>query len=107
MRVARDERSRPASQRILEDCRIEEVMKREPIAMATSSATASATASVALTEKDQASNSYRHTYHEMANRHVIEVDVIEQLKSNMAQLEDMHARLSFMMSEIRYLLKKS
>lgn len=36
----------------------------------------------------------------------IEVDVLEQLKTNMAQLEDLHARLRFVMSEISYLLKR-
>lgn len=37
---------------------------------------------------------------------VVEVDVLEQLKTNLAQLEDLHARLRFVMSEISYLLKR-
>lgn len=48
---------------------------------------------------------FRQVYREMADRHV-EADVIEQLKSNLAQLEDLHGRLKFMMGEISYLLKR-
>lgn len=33
------------------------------------------------------------------------VDVIVQLKRNLAQLEDLHGRMSFLMGEIGYLLK--
>lgn len=52
--------------------------------------------------------SFRQTYHEIANgRHVVELDVIEQLRANLAQLEDLHGRVHFMMSEVSYLLKKS
>jgi hypothetical protein len=50
---------------------------------------------------------FRQTYHEIADLHVVETDVVEQLRSNLAQLEDLHGRLKFMMSEISYLLKKS
>ncbi len=34
-------------------------------------------------------------------------DVLMQLRANLAQLEDLHARLRFVMSEIAYLVKKS
>ena len=50
---------------------------------------------------------FRQSYHEIADRHVVETDVIEQLRANIAQLEDLHGRLKFMMSEVGYLLKKS
>lgn len=52
------------------------------------------------------SSSYRHSYHEMKDQHLVEVDVLEQLKANMSQLEDLHARLKFMMAEVAYLIKK-
>jgi hypothetical protein len=36
-----------------------------------------------------------------------EVDVLLQLKANLAQLDDLHGRMRFLMSEISYLLKIS
>ena len=36
-----------------------------------------------------------------------EADVLVQLKSNLAQLEDMHGRLKFLMGELSYLMKRS
>lgn len=36
-----------------------------------------------------------------------ESDVLVQLKANLAQLEDLHNRLKFAMSEISYLIKRS
>lgn len=72
-------------------------------------ATSEQTAAVA--EAEAVSTSYRHAYHEMPDRtagqHVIEVDVLEQLKTNLAQLEDLHMRMKFMMGEIAYLLKRN
>jgi hypothetical protein len=50
---------------------------------------------------------FRQSYHEIADRHVVETDVIEQLRANMAQLEDLHGRMRFMMAEVGYLLKKN
>lgn len=50
---------------------------------------------------------FRQSYHEIADRHVVESDVIEQLRANIAQLEDLHGRMKFMMSEVAYLLKKN
>jgi hypothetical protein len=56
---------------------------------------------------DQASrSSYQHAYHELAHGHDSHTDVLVQLRSNLAQLEDLHARLKFMMGELSYLLKK-
>lgn len=57
------------------------------------------------TSEPEGHSGFRHVYREMADRHV-EADVIEQLKSNLAQLEDLHGRLKFMMGEISYLLKR-
>lgn len=49
-----------------------------------------------------------YAYHEIASdRHLVRVDVLEQLKSNIAQLEDLHGRLRFMMGEVRSLLKRN
>lgn len=45
------------------------------------------------------------SYHEMADQPVVEMDVLSQLDANMALLEDLHGRLSFMMREVRYMLK--
>lgn len=64
-------------------------------------------AAAASSETDLRSSSYRQAYHEMTEKHVVEVDVIEQLKANLSQLEDLHQRLRFMMGEISYLLKKN
>ncbi len=48
-----------------------------------------------------------YAYHEIAgDKHLVRVDVLEQLKSNIAQLEDLHGRLRFMMGEVRSLLKR-
>ena len=59
-----------------------------------------------VVESDRLS-AFRQTYHEIADQHVVEVDVIEQLRSNLAQLEDLHLRMRFMMTEVSYLLKKN
>lgn len=64
-------------------------------------------ARVAHAQVDLGVPSYRHAYHEMTEKHVVEFDVLVQLKSNLAQLEDLHGRLKFMMGEISYLLKRS
>lgn len=45
------------------------------------------------------------SYHEMSDVPVREVDLFEQLDQNLAQLEDLQKRMSFMMREIRYLMK--
>jgi hypothetical protein len=36
-----------------------------------------------------------------------EADVLVQLNANLAQLEDLHGRMRFMMGELSYLLKRS
>jgi|GEM_PF-4542616 len=72
--------------------------------------TLSGTASIdttAQTLEQDARALFRQSYHEIADRHVVESDVIEQLRSNIAQLEDLHGRMKFMMAEVGYLLKKN
>lgn len=64
----------------------------------------SAAIAVPFKTEARASSSYRPTQSEGASR-AFETDVIVQLKSNLAQLEDLHARMHFMMSEVGYLLK--
>ena len=50
---------------------------------------------------------FPYSYHEIAtDSHVVRLDVLEQLKSNIAQLEDLHGRMRFMMKEVRTLLKR-
>jgi hypothetical protein len=49
------------------------------------------------------------SYHEVTEEaHVVpaRLDVLEQLQSNIAQLEDLHGRMRFMMKEVRGLLKR-
>lgn len=48
-----------------------------------------------------------YSYHEVTtDHHVQPVDVLEQLKANITQLEDLHTRLRFMMGEVRTLMKR-
>ena len=68
---------------------------------------ANESASTVALDQELRSPSYRQTYHEISDRHVVETDVIEQLRANLAQLEDLHGRLRFAMSEIVYLTKKN
>ena len=76
--------------------------------LSTLSGTATIDTTATATQLEQDARSlFRQSYHEIADRHVVETDVIEQLRANMAQLEDMHGRLKFMMAEVGYLLKKN
>lgn len=45
------------------------------------------------------------SYHEMADVPVVEVDCLAQLHANLALLEDLQGRVSFVMREVRYLMK--
>ncbi len=47
------------------------------------------------------------TYNEMLEQPVVEVNELERLKMNMKQLEDLHGRLSYAMSEVKSLMKRS
>lgn len=47
----------------------------------------------------------RHSYHELSDVPVVEVDLIESLHRNIAQLTDLQNRMNFVMREIRYLMK--
>ena len=51
------------------------------------------------------SYSSQMTYHEMDIVPVRDVNVLEQLQTNLETLSDLQARMNFMMREIRYLLK--
>lgn len=44
-------------------------------------------------------------YHEMADVPVVQKDGFELLASQLEQLEDLQRRLSFVMREVRYLMK--
>ncbi len=45
------------------------------------------------------------SYHEMADRPLIEMDELTQLKFQMKLLADLHGRQRFLMREIRFLMK--
>ena len=45
------------------------------------------------------------SYHEMDTVPVREVNVLEQLHTNLETLKDLQSRMNFMMREIRYLMK--
>jgi predicted YcjX-like family ATPase len=45
------------------------------------------------------------SYHEMADKPVVEVDCLAQLHTNIEMLSDLQSRLSFLMREVRYLMK--
>lgn len=44
-------------------------------------------------------------YHELADIPVREVDLVESVQENLQHLEELQARLGFMMREVKYLLK--
>lgn len=44
-------------------------------------------------------------YHEMAEVPVREIDLLESVEQNLAHVEELQARLSFMMREVKYLMK--
>lgn len=44
-------------------------------------------------------------YHEMADQPVVHVDALTQLEHNLVMLEDLQGRMSFLMREVRGLLK--
>jgi hypothetical protein len=81
------------------------------VATVMSMTTAQTTSNLAQAEQhhDEAhvASSRRQSYHELGGQHVVELDVLEQLKLNLSQLEDLHLRMKFMMSEISYLLRKA
>ena len=45
------------------------------------------------------------SYHELADKPVVQSDVLMQLHANLEMLNDLQGRLSFLMREVRYLLK--
>lgn len=60
-----------------------------------------------LAEAPSSPVTFPFSYHEVTEqKHVVRTDVLEQLKANLSQLEDLHLRLKFMMGEVRYLIKR-
>ncbi len=47
----------------------------------------------------------QRSYHELSDKPVQEVDAIAQLHANLEMLYDLQTRFSFVMREVRYLLK--
>lgn len=45
------------------------------------------------------------SYHELSDVPVVEADALTQLHANIEMLTDLSGRLSFLMREVRYLLK--
>lgn len=45
------------------------------------------------------------SYHELSDKTVVESDVLLQLTANVELLADLQARFSFLMREVRYVLK--
>jgi hypothetical protein len=45
------------------------------------------------------------TYHEMSDTPVVQMDALAQLHANISLIEEMQARLSFLMREVRYQMK--
>lgn len=45
------------------------------------------------------------SYHELSDRPVVEADALTQLHANIEMLTDLTGRLSFLMREVRYLMK--
>ena len=45
------------------------------------------------------------SYHELADRPVVETDLMTDFKANLQLLEELQARMSFVMKEVRYILK--
>ncbi|XGC81836.1 hypothetical protein ACES2L_04990 [Bdellovibrio bacteriovorus] len=45
------------------------------------------------------------SYHELSDRPVVEADGLAQLHANIEMLTDLSGRLSFLMREVRYLMK--
>lgn len=44
-------------------------------------------------------------YHELADVPVREIDLLESVEQNLAHVEELQARLSFMVREVKYLMK--
>lgn len=45
------------------------------------------------------------SYHELADQPVVERDALVQLQANVEMLADLQGRLSFLMREVRYVMK--
>ncbi len=47
------------------------------------------------------------SYHEMADHSLVETDLISEFQTNLKLLEELQGRTSFVMKEVRYILKLS
>ncbi|MGE0764515.1 MAG: hypothetical protein AB7N80_14665 [Bdellovibrionales bacterium] len=56
------------------------------------------------TRTERAAQISNYAYREVPGLESERLDVIEQFRANMAQLEDLHGRLRFVMSEVRSLI---
>ncbi|KHD89317.1 MAG: hypothetical protein OM95_04110 [Bdellovibrio sp. ArHS] len=54
---------------------------------------------------EEASPVVHKSYHELSDTPVVEQDSLNQLHANIEMLADLQARLSFLMREVRYLMK--
>lgn len=61
-----------------------------------------------VTKKEETNVSLSaYSYREVPGIENAHLDVLEQLHANLAQIEDLHARLRFVMTEVRGLVVKS
>ncbi len=76
-------------------------------------ATANSAASTSVDTQTQVSgewNSDRNemlvrSYHELADQPMVETDLLSEFKTNLKLLEELQGRMSFVMTEVRYILK--
>lgn len=45
------------------------------------------------------------SYHELADQPLVETDLLTDFRANLKLLEEMQARMAFIMKEVRYILK--
>lgn len=49
--------------------------------------------------------SYHQSYHELGEQHVVELDVLGQLRLHLGQLEELQNRFEFMVRELKGLIR--
>ncbi len=59
------------------------------------------------TETDTSGEWMVRSYHEMADHSLVETDLISEFQTNLKLLEELQGRTSFVMKEVRYILKLS
>lgn len=63
------------------------------------------TATAARLGAQEAAWAPTQAYHELAEIPVREIDLLESVDANLAQLEELQSRLRFMVREVKYLMK--